>query len=74
MELSGSRLKDLIQYIRILNNASLLGPDIFENCTNKSIIIGSFNEHFCLVYLRYGIEWQLWYKALKHEKRYFYVM
>jgi hypothetical protein len=27
-----------------------------------------------LVYLRYAIEWQLWYKALNSEKGYFYVM
>ena len=39
---------------------------------NKSIIIGSLflNEPvLALVYLRYGIEWQLWYKALNEEKK-----
>jgi len=46
-------------------------PDIFKISPNKSIIIGSsFLEKpvLALVYLRYGIEWQLWYKALGKDK------
>jgi hypothetical protein len=46
-------------------------PDIFKIIPNKSIIIGaSFLSKpvLALVYLRYGIEWQLWYKALNGEK------
>jgi hypothetical protein len=38
---------------------------------NKSIIIGSSlldQPVLALVYLRYAIEWQLWYKALNSEK------
>ncbi|MFK5879458.1 MAG: hypothetical protein QM478_08170 [Flavobacteriaceae bacterium] len=46
-------------------------PNIFKIVPNKSIIIGaSFLKKpvLALVYLRYGIEWQLWYKALSSEK------
>lgn len=47
-------------------------PTIFKIIPNKSIIIGSFfldKPILALVYLRYGIEWQLWYKALNSEKK-----
>lgn len=46
-------------------------PNIFKIVPNKSIIIGSSflkKPVLALVYLRYGIEWQLWYKALSSEK------
>jgi hypothetical protein len=45
---------------------------MFKIVPNKSIIIGSslLNKPvLALVYLRYGIEWQLWYKALNNENR-----
>ncbi len=48
-------------------------PNIFKIEPNKSIIIGSsfLNKPvLALVYLRYGIEWQLWYKALNSDKHY----
>jgi len=51
---------------------SISQPDIFQIVPNKSIIIGSsfLNKPvLALVYLRYGIEWQLWYKALNSEKK-----
>ncbi|WP_304198515.1 hypothetical protein [Flavobacterium alvei] len=51
---------------------SISQPDIFKIVPNKSIIIGSsfLNKPvLALVYLRYGIEWQLWYKALNNEKK-----
>lgn len=47
-------------------------PDVFKIVPNKSIIIGSSyldKPILALVYLRYGIEWQLWYKALNDEKK-----
>ena len=47
-------------------------PTIFKILPNKSIIIGSTflsQPVLALVYLRYGIEWQLWYKALNNEKK-----
>ncbi|SHG14710.1 hypothetical protein SAMN05444396_10567 [Flavobacterium segetis] len=47
-------------------------PTIFKIIPNKSIIIGSTflsQPVLALVYLRYGIEWQLWYKALNNEKK-----
>jgi hypothetical protein len=47
-------------------------PDVFKIVPNKSIIIGSSlldQPVLALVYLRYAIEWQLWYKALNSEKR-----
>ncbi|HEY9168704.1 MAG TPA: hypothetical protein VIN72_04390 [Lutibacter sp.] len=50
---------------------SIKEPDIFKILPNKSIIIGSsFLEKpvLALIYLRYGIEWQLWYKALGKDK------
>ena len=46
-------------------------PDVFKITPNKSITIGALylkNPVLALVYLRYGIEWQLWYKALGNEK------
>ncbi|HSQ45311.1 MAG TPA: hypothetical protein VLM44_00175 [Lutibacter sp.] len=58
-----------------INNINIITsigePDIFKIVPNKSIKIGlSFldNPILALVYLRYGIEWQLWYKALGKEK------
>jgi len=47
-------------------------PNIFKIVPNKSIIIGSLilsKPVLSLVYLRYGIEWQLWYKALSDDKQ-----
>ncbi|SEA29278.1 hypothetical protein SAMN05443667_103140 [Flavobacterium gillisiae] len=59
-----------------INNINIITsttePDIFKIVPNKSIIIGSslLNKPvLALVYLRYGIEWQLWYKALNNEKQ-----
>ena len=46
-------------------------PDLFKIIPNKSIKIGSAfldKPVLALIYLRYGIEWQLWYKALGEEK------
>lgn len=46
-------------------------PNLFKIVPNKSIIIGSSfldKPVLALVYLRYGIEWQLWYKALGKDK------
>lgn len=46
-------------------------PDLFKIVPNKSIKIGSSfldKPILALVYLRYGIEWQIWYKALGKEK------
>ena len=46
-------------------------PDLFKIVPNKSIKIGSAfldKPVLALIYLRYGIEWQLWYKALGEEK------
>ncbi len=46
-------------------------PDLFKIVPNKSIKIGSSfldKPVLALIYLRYGIEWQLWYKALGIEK------
>lgn len=51
---------------------SINEPDVFKIIPNKSIIIGTsfLNQPvLALVYLRYGIEWQLWHKALNNEKR-----
>jgi hypothetical protein len=51
--------------------ASNSEPDLFKIVPNKSIKIGaSFLDKpvLALIYLRYGIEWQLWYKALGVEK------
>ena len=49
---------------------SISEPTVFKIVPNKSIIIGAsfLNQPvLALVYLRYGIEWQLWYKALSGE-------
>ncbi|AUP79519.1 hypothetical protein [Flavivirga eckloniae] len=46
-------------------------PDLFKIIPNRAIKIGSlFLEKpvLALIYLRYGIEWQLWYKALGADK------
>ena len=46
-------------------------PDLFKIVPNKSIKIGSAfldKPVLALIYLRYGIEWQLWYKALGEDK------
>ena len=58
-----------------INNVNIItsesNPKAFKIVPNKSIIIGSLflkNPVLALVYLRYGIEWQLWYKALNNEK------
>src|SRR3970040_2102251 len=59
-----------INNINIITSTS--EPTIFKIVPNKSIIIGtSFLDKpiLALVYLRYGIEWQLWYKALDNEKK-----
>ncbi|WP_282055330.1 hypothetical protein [Maribacter luteus] len=59
-----------------INNINIITstrePNVFKIVPNKSIVIGSlFLEKpvLALVYLRYGIEWQLWYKALSGEKQ-----
>ena len=59
-----------------INNINIITsnsePSIFKIVPNKSIIIGSSfldKPILALVYLRYGIEWQLWYKALNAEKK-----
>ncbi|KGL63600.1 hypothetical protein [Polaribacter sp. Hel1_85] len=58
-----------------INNINIITsnsqPDVFKIVPNKSIIIGSLylkNPVLALVYLRYGIEWQLWYKALNNKE------
>ena len=58
-----------------INNINIITsnskPNGYKIVPNKSIIIGSsFLEKpvLALVYLRYGIEWQLWYKALGSDK------
>ena len=58
-----------------LNNINIITsntePAVFKIVPNKSIIIGALylrNPVLALVYLRYGIEWQLWYKALNNKK------
>lgn len=59
-----------INNINIITSTS--EPTIFKIVPNKSIIIGSYflsKPILALVYLRYGIEWQLWYKALNTEKQ-----
>jgi hypothetical protein len=58
-----------INNINIITSSST--QDVFRIEPNKSITIGSLylkNPVLALVYLRYGIEWQLWYKALSNEK------
>ncbi|MBD0779576.1 hypothetical protein HPE56_17380 [Maribacter sp. ANRC-HE7] len=59
-----------------INNINIITsnsePNVFKIVPNKSIVIGSvFLEQpvLALIYLRYGIEWQLWYKALSGEKQ-----
>tara|TARA_R110000868_G_scaffold57476_4_gene177435 strand:+ start:2255 stop:4327 length:2073 start_codon:yes stop_codon:yes gene_type:complete len=59
-----------------INNINIITsttePTIFKIVPNKSIIIGSSfldKPILALVYLRYGIEWQLWYKALNNDKK-----
>lgn len=59
-----------INNINIITSTS--APTVFKIVPNKSIIIGSSflsKPILALVYLRYGIEWQLWYKALDTEKK-----
>ncbi|ALJ04994.1 hypothetical protein APS56_07595 [Pseudalgibacter alginicilyticus] len=59
-----------INNINIITSTSV--PDAFKIIPNKSIIIGSLflnQPVLALVYLRYGIEWQLWYKALGEDKK-----
>lgn len=58
-----------VNNINIITSVSQ--PTVFKIVPNKSIIIGtSFLDQpvLALVYLRYGIEWQLWYKALNGKK------
>ncbi|SDS01888.1 hypothetical protein SAMN05216503_1712 [Polaribacter sp. KT25b] len=58
-----------VNNINIITSSST--PDLFKIEPNKSILIGTLylkNPVLALVYLRYGIEWQLWYKALNGEK------
>jgi len=59
-----------INNINIITSTS--EPDLFKIVPNKAIRIGTAfldKPVLALIYLRYGIEWQLWYKAL--EKSYF---
>jgi hypothetical protein len=59
-----------INNINIITSTS--APDVFKITPNKSITIGiSFLNKpvLALLYLRYGIEWQLWYKALGTDKQ-----
>jgi hypothetical protein len=58
-----------------INNINIItsnnDPNLFKIVPNKSIIIGSSfldKPVLALVYLRYGVEWQLWYKALGKDK------
>ncbi len=46
-------------------------PNLFKIVPGKSIKIGSSfldNPVLALIHLRYGIEWQIWYKALGKDK------
>ena len=46
-------------------------PDLFKIVPGKSIKIGSSfldKPVLALMYLRYGIEWQVWYRALGNDK------
>jgi hypothetical protein len=56
-----------VNNINIITSTS--EPSIFKIIPNKSIIGSSLLDKpiLALVYLRYGIEWQLWYKALKRK-------
>jgi len=58
-----------------INNINIITsnsePNVFKIVPNESIIIGSLflnKPVLALVYLRYGIEWQLWYKAMGSAK------
>ncbi|WP_372794329.1 hypothetical protein [Lutibacter sp.] len=58
-----------------INNINIITsksePNLFKIVPNKSIKIGSSfldKPVLALIYLRYGIEWQLWYKALGKDK------
>ena len=58
-----------------INNITIItsknSSDLFKIIPNKAIRIGaSFLDKpvLALIYLRYGIEWQLWYKALGKNK------
>ena len=58
-----------INGIDIITNSSK--SDIFEIVPGESIIIGSdYLEKpvVALIYIRYGIEWQIWYKASNKDK------
>lgn len=58
-----------INSINIITSNS--APNLFKIVPNRAIKIGSlFLEKpvLALIYLRYGIEWQLWHKALGEEK------
>jgi hypothetical protein len=58
-----------INNIQIITSTSV--PTVFKIVPNESIIIGVLylrNPVLALVYLRYGIEWQLWYKALSDKE------
>jgi len=58
-----------INSINIIN--SNIEPDVFKIIPGKAIKIGTaFLDQpvLALVYLRYGIEWQIWYKALGNDK------
>ncbi|WP_396601005.1 hypothetical protein [Algibacter sp. R77976] len=58
-----------INNINIITSDSV--PNIFKIVPNESIIIGALylkEPVLALVYLRYGIEWQLWYKALNNKE------
>ncbi len=59
-----------VNNIKIITSTS--EPDVFRILPNKSIVIGTslLNQPvLALVYLRFGIEWQLWYKALNEDKK-----
>ncbi|MCK5677095.1 MAG: hypothetical protein KAH72_01275, partial [Flavobacteriaceae bacterium] len=46
-------------------------PELFKIIPGESIIIGSAylkKPILALIYLRYGIEWQMWFKALNQDK------
>ncbi|MFB9055594.1 hypothetical protein ACFFU9_02455 [Mariniflexile ostreae] len=58
-----------------MNNINIITsksePNLFKIVPNKSIVIGTSildKPVLALTYLRYGIEWQLWYKALDNVK------
>ena len=46
-------------------------PEIFKIIPGESITIGSIvinNPVLALLYIRYGIEWQIWYRAFEQDK------